>query len=312
MFDLTNPIFTDADKAREHLEAVNWPEGPFCPHCGECENVHRLQGKSTRPGLIQCNSCLKNFTVTVGTVFERSKVPLNKWLLATYLLASSKKGMSAHQLHRMLGVTYKTAWFMCHRIREAMKDTDNDPMGGYGKTIEADETYVGGKVGNRHASKRHGSKKLSPFKDKQPVVSLVERGGNVRSFHVAKVTGPQLREVLVTNADRGSWLMTDEHAGYKNVGKEYVGHGIVSHSRGEYGRAGVFHTNTIENFFSIFKRGIIGVYHHVSEAHLSRYTTEFDFRYNTRSITDGERADAILSGIVGKRLTYRRTDAIAA
>ncbi|MCB2074207.1 MAG: IS1595 family transposase [Novosphingobium sp.] len=312
MFDLTNPIFTDADKAREHLEAVNWPDGPVCPHCGEYENVHRLQGKSHRAGLIQCNSCLKNFTVTVGTVFERSKVPLNKWLLATYLLASSKKGMSAHQLHRMLGVTYKTAWFMCHRIREAMKDDGSEPMGGFGKTVEADETYVGGKVGNRHASKRHGSKKLSPFKDKQPVVSLVEREGRVRSFHVANVNATTLRHVLVTNADRGSWLMTDEHAGYKKVGKEYVGHGVVSHSTGEYGRAGVFHTNTIENFFSIFKRGIIGVYHHVSEAHLSRYTTEFDFRYNTRSITDGERADAILSGIVGKRLTYRRTDAIAA
>ena len=143
MFDLTNPIFTDADKAREHLEAVNWPDGPVCPHCGEYENVHRLQGKSHRAGLIQCNSCLKNFTVTVGTVFERSKVPLNKWLLATYLLASSKKGMSAHQLHRMLGVTYKTAWFMCHRIREAMKDDGSEPMGGFGKTVEADETYFG-------------------------------------------------------------------------------------------------------------------------------------------------------------------------
>jgi transposase-like protein len=165
MFDITNPIFTDTDKAREHLESVNWPNGPFCPHCGECENVHRLQGKSHRNGLIQCNSCLKNFTVTVGTVFERSKVPLNKWMLATYLLSSSKKGMSAHQIGRMLGVTYKTAWFMCHRIREAMNQPC-DPMGGPGEVVECDETYVGGKAKNR------ATRKPAP---KKAVVSLVQR-----------------------------------------------------------------------------------------------------------------------------------------
>ena len=173
MFDLTNSIFTDAEKAREHLEAINWPEGPFCPHCGEVENVTRLQGKSHRAGLIQCNSCLKNFTVTVGTVFERSKVPLNKWMLATYLLASSKKGMSAHQIHRMLGVTYKTAWFMMHRIREAMKPTNPAPLGGPDKTVEVDETFVGGKKGNR-ASRKVAKRKT--------VLSLVERGGKARSF----------------------------------------------------------------------------------------------------------------------------------
>jgi transposase-like protein len=189
MFDLTNPIFTDADKAREHLEANLWPEGPVCPHCGECENIHRLQGKSTRPGLIQCNSCLKNFTVTVGTVFERSKVPLNKWVLATYLMASSKKGMSAHQLHRMLGVTYKTAWFMAHRIREAM-DAANPtaPLGGPGRIVEADETFVGGKAKNRA---------WGAIPKKQKVVSLVERGGNVASFHVANVNAKTLRAVVV-------------------------------------------------------------------------------------------------------------------
>ncbi len=162
MFDLTNHIFTDAEKAREHIESINWPEGPFCPHCGECENVHRLQGKSTRPGLIQCNSCLKNFTVTVGTVFARSKVPLNKWLLATYLLASSKKGMSAHQLHRMLGVTYKTAWFMMHRVREAMKD-DSGPLGGPGKVVESDEAFVGGKKRNRLSGKSRRRRKSLPL-----------------------------------------------------------------------------------------------------------------------------------------------------
>ena len=320
--DIFAPRFTDENAAREHLEALHWPEGPFCPHCGSL-NAKRLppqRGRKTkanpegaiRAGLVQCNDCRQQYTVTVGTVFESSKVALNKWLLCNHLLCSSKKGMSAHQIARMIGVSYKTAWFMMHRIRESMKDTDTSPMGGYGKTIEADETYVGGKVGNRHASKRHGDKKSSPFRDKQPIVSLVVRDGKVRSFHVAKVTGETLRSVLVTNADRGSWLMTDEHAGYKTVGKEFTGHGTVSHSTGEYVRATYFHTNTIENFFSIFKRGIIGVYHHVSEAHLKRYATEFDFRYNTRKMNDFERAEVALLGAVGKRLTYRRTNNIAA
>jgi transposase-like protein len=303
MFDLTNEIFTDAAKAREHLESINWPEGPFCPHCGEFENVHRLQGKSTRPGLIQCNSCLKNFTVTVGTVFERSKVSLNKWMLATYLLSSSKKGMSAHQLHRMLGVTYKTAWFMAHRIREAMT-SDGAPLGGPNSVVEADEAYVGGKAKNR------ATRKPAP---KKAVVALVEREGHVRSFHVANVNAKQLRGLIVTNVDRASHLCTDESMVYTKVGREFAGHSTVVHSAGEYVRTGGFtHSNTAENFFSIFKRGVIGTYHHMSEAHLGRYTAEFDFRYNTRKITDGERADAALKGIVGKRLTYRRTDKLAA
>lgn len=301
---ITNPIFTDADKAREHLEAVNWPNGPVCPHCGERQNVTRMKGKSHRPGLVQCNTCKGNFTVTVGTVFERSKVPLNKWLLATYLLSSSKKGMSAHQLHRMLGVTYKTAWFMFHRIREAMRDDSGTPIGGYGKTIEADETYVGGKESNKHKNKRLTGK--SGPNSKAAVVSLVERDGQVRSFHMEQVTAKNIREKLVTTADRGSWLMTDDHRYYQKVGQEFVGHGVVKHSLGEYGRATYFHTNTVENFFSLLKRGIVGVYHHVSEAHLKRYVAEFDFRYNTRKMDDGERAGEALRGIVGKRLTYRR------
>lgn len=308
--DITSPRFTDENAARQYLEGIHWPDGPICPHCGSV-NATRLEGKKHRAGLVQCNDCREQFTVTVGTVFERSKVPLNKWLLANHLLCASKKGISGHQMARMLGVTYKTAWFMMHRIREAMKDTDNEPMGGYGVTVEADETYVGGKVTNRHASERNG-KRLSPFHGKQPVVSLVERDGKVRSFHVANVNANTLRHALVTNVDRGSWLMTDDHSGYKTVGKEYVGHGVVAHSRGEYGRATYFHTNTVENFFSILKRGIVGVYHHVSEAHLKRYVTEFDFRYNTRTLNDYERAEVALKGASGKRLTYRRIGPVPA
>lgn len=308
--DITAPRFTDETAARQHLESLHWPSGPVCPHCGSV-NATRLDGKKHRAGLLQCNDCREQFTVTVGTVFERSKVPLNKWLLATHLLCASKKGISGHQMARMLSVTYKTAWFMMHRIREAMRDTDNEPMGGYGKTIEADETYVGGKVTNRHASERNG-KRLSPFHGKEPVFSLVERDGRVRSLHLASVNANTLRHALVTNAARGSWLMTDDHSGYKTVGKEYVGHGVVAHSRGEYGRATYFHTNTVENFFSILKRGIVGVYHHVSKAHLHRYCTEFDFRYNTRKLNDYERSEIALIGAVGKRLTYRRIGAVAA
>ena len=301
MFDLTNPVFFDADKAREHLEAINWPDGPVCPHCGETENVHRLQGKSHRKGLIQCNSCLKNFTVTVGTVFERSKIPLNKWLLATYLLASSKKGMSSHQLHRTLGVTYKTAWFMMHRIREAMKD-DGAPLGGPGMTVEADETFVGGRNGNR------AFRKPAP---KKKVVALVERGGRARSFHIANIHANTVRSALVTNVDRASTLMTDEARIYWSVGREFSRHGHMLHAYRQYADGDV-HSNTAENFFSILKRGVIGTYHHWSEAHMHRYLVEFDFRYSTKNETDHERADKALKGIVGKRLTYRRTDKLAA
>ena len=301
MFDITNPIFTDADKAREHLERLMWPEGPHCPHCGEVENVHRLQGKSHRAGLIQCNSCLKNFTVTVGTVFERSKVPLNKWLLATYLMASSKKGMSAHQIHRMLGVTYKTAWFMMHRIREAMKD-DGSPLGGPGMIVEADEAFVGGKK-NRRLGGRTAPKKK--------VVALVERGGRARSFHIANIHANNIRGALVTNIDRKSTLMTDEARVYWTVGKEFARHGHTLHAGREFAK-GDIHSNSAENFFSILKRGVIGTYHHWSQAHIHRYLAEFDFRYSTKEATDAERSDTLLKGIAGKRLTYRRPDNLAA
>ena len=302
MIDILNPIFTDEDKAREHLEALTWPHGPFCPHCGETENLHRLQGKSHRKGLIQCNSCLKNFTVTVGTVFERSKVPLNKWLLATFLLSSSKKGMSAHQLHRMLGVTYKTAWFMMHRIRAAMKD-DGSPLGGPGMVVESDEAFVGGK------KKRRLSGKVAPMKK---VVSLVERSGRARSFFVANLHAGNIRAALVTNIDRSSTLMTDDARLYWALGREFAAHGTTLHSNREFARPGGIHSNSVENFFSILKRGVIGTYHHWSPGHMHRYLAEFDFRYSHKDVTDGERSDAALKGIVGKRLTYRRTHALAA
>ena len=325
--DIFAPRFADETAARLHLEALHWPEGPFCPHCGSV-NAKRLppqRGRKTkaspegvvRYGVVQCNDCRQQYTVTVGTVFESSKVPLNKWLLVNHLLCSSKKGISAHQIARMIGVTYKTAWFMVHRIREAMKDTHPGPLGGYGETVEADETYIGGKVKNMHNAKRgydplkRDNRKGPRLDLKQPVVSLVERGGRVRSIHVARVTGETLRAVLVTNVDRGSWLMTDEHSGYVSVGKEFVGHGSVAHSLGEYAR-GEFHTNTVEGFFSLLKRGIVGIYHHVSEAHLQRYCTEFDFRYNTRKLNDFERAETALLGAVGKRLTYRRANPLTA
>lgn len=301
MFNLHNPIFHDENKAREFLEENRWADGVFCPHCGDAENWRKLEGERHRNGLYQCNACRQQFTVTVGTVFERSKVPLHKWVLATFLLSSSKKGMSAHQLHRMLGVTYKTAWFMAHRIREAMRpgSTGRDPLGGANKVVEADESYVGGKAKN---------KAFGPPPPKEAVFALVEREGRVRSFHVPDVSAKNLRPVLVTQIDRASYLMTDEAPVYRGVGREFGGHGTVNHSINEYVRGGGFwHTNTAENYFSILKRGIMGVYQHVSQKHLKRYLGEFDFRYNARGVTDGERAALALKGIEGRRLTYRRT-----
>ena len=303
MFDLTNPIYHDSNAAREHLEAMYWPQGPLCPHCGEAERVTRLSGKSTRPGVVMCNPCRKPFTVTVGTIFEDSKIALNKWLLGFRLMAGSKKGISAHQLHRSLGITYKSAWFMAHRIREAM-NIDDGPLGGPDSVVEADETYVGGKARNR------AYRKPAP---KKAVVALVEREGRVSSKHVANVTAKEVRHHVVSRIDRASYLMTDESPIYTRMGREFSGHGTVNHSIGQYVSTGWFkHTNTVENFFSIFKRGVIGTYHHMSEAHLHRYCAEFDFRYNTRAVNDTERTNIALRGARGKRLTYRRIDNIAA
>lgn len=314
MFDLSNPIFTDENAARTHLEAIRWPDGPICPHCGSVDAATKLAGKSTRPGVYKCRACRKPFSVTVGTVFERSKIPLHKWELAIHLMSASKKGMSAHQLHRMLGVTYKTAWFMAHRIREAMRDDNPGPIGGEGKIVEADETYFGKREGPAPTVSTRGQPYTKKGKggpsNKRPVVALVERGGNVRSFHVKRATRESVREALVRNVERSSILMTDESNLYKRTGQEFSKHVTVRHSAGEYAR-GPWHTNTVEGYFSIFKRGMKGIYQHCGEKHLSRYLDEFSFRYNARQISDRERTDLALKGIEGKRLTYRRTDEAA-
>ena len=297
---LTDPIYTDEDAARAHIEAQRWPNGVVCPFCGGMEKVRTLGGASMGPGWYHCGDCREKFTVRVGTVLERSHVPLNKWVLAFRLLCGSKKGMSAHQLHRTLGVTYKTAWFMAHRIREAMAEPGTlPPMGGEGKTIEADETYIG---------RRPGAEKKRAFHHKMAVLSLVERGGNVRSFHVEKMTTDTVAEVIKANADTRSHLRTDEARHYVHLGREFASHESVQHSGKEYVR-GTSHTNTIEGFFSVFKRGMKGVYQHCAEKHLHRYLAEFDFRYNQRAalgVDDIKRACVALAAIEGKRLTYRR------
>lgn len=296
--DLKNPIFNDETKARQYLEGVRWPDGASCPSCGLTETVSALPAKgSMGEGWHHCRQCRQKFTVRVGTLYERSHVPLHKWLLATHLLCSSKKGMSAHQLHRMLGVTYKTAWFMSHRIRAGMKPANPGAMGGEGKIIEADETYMG------HASD-------TPHLDsKRRIVALVERGGEVRSFLVKRVNGHTVSKALFMNADRSSKLMTDEANVYKLMGRHFKGgHETVIHANREYARGDVS-TNTIEGVFSIFKRGMIGTYQHCGEQHLQRYLDEFDFRYSNRAklgFTDAMRAEIALKGITGKRLTYRR------
>jgi transposase-like protein len=302
MSKLDAPHFRDDDAARKYLEAIRWPNGPVCPHCGVVGQAGELKGKSTRPGVWKCYACRKPFSVTVGTVFERSKIALHVWFQAVYFLCSSKKGMSSHQLHRTLGVTYKTAWFMTHRIREAMREGTFAPMGGGGKTVEADETYIG------RTSKERTNQRGPAHKNK--VFALVERGGTARTFHVEDVKADTLRDILVRHVDRKSDLMTDEAHWYTKTGKEFARHGTVNHRDEEYVSRDdpTVHTNTIEGFFSIFKRGMKGVYQHCSEDHLHRYLSEFEFRYNTRQglgVSDAERATAAMARIGGKRLFYR-------
>jgi transposase-like protein len=302
--DIQNAAFHNDDKAREALEAIRWPEGPVCPHCGNLdqEKIAKGQGKVSRPGLYYCAACNGQFTVTVGTVMERSKIPLSKWLFAMHLMGASKKGISALQLQRMLGVTYKTAWFLCHRIREAMTTTASGPIGGEGKIVEADETWIGGKEKNKHVGKRN--RKNIGGAGKVPVVALTERNGESRSFRVAKVSGDELRPLVVSQVDRKSDLMTDFGGQYYRVGKEFNRHERVDHGADEYVR-GDAHTNTSECRFSLMKRAVFGAHHSISEAHLPRYLAEWDFKWNTRKVKDGERAALIAKGIEGKRLTYR-------
>jgi len=308
MCDLTNPAFTNEDKAREFLEASRWPDGAVCPHCGQLDSVNPLGGKSMGPGWYFCSDCREKFTVRVGTLYERSHIPLHKWLLATHLIVSSKKGMSALQLSRMLGITYKSSWFMCHRIREAMTPKTRGPLGGEGKIVEADETYIGGKETNKHVSKR--KKGNLGGKGKAVVFALVERDGLSHSFHVAKVTGDTLRPLIVTHTSRKSSLMTDQGGQYFHVGKEFSRHKTVNHGADEYVRDDA-HTNTAECRFSLMKRAVFGTHHNVSGAHLLRYLAEWDFKWNTRKVSDGERAAIALKGIEGKRLTYRRPHEVA-
>ena len=308
MCDLTNPIFTDDNKAREHLEAIRWPNGPVCPHCGGTEQIKPLTGKGVRAGLYYCNDCQGQFTATVGSVFERSKVPLRKWVLAFHLVCASKKGMSSLQISRMLGVTYKTAWFMTHRIREAMTPNNPPKLGSGGGTVEADETYWGTSPRSKRAIEINKAGGKVSGNDKQKIISLVERNGSVRSFHVASINGATLKKALHDHIAKDAHLMTDDLRMYRRIGKHFASHESVNHSKGEYARGHVS-TNTVESFFALFKRGLVGTFHHVSPKHLERYLNEFDFRYNARSAmgyTDAERTELALKGISGKRLTYRQ------
>ncbi len=303
-----NKVFQDPTAAREWLENMLWPNGPICGHCGTVDGARAL---SSRPGTYQCNACRKQFTVTVGTVFERSHIPLNKWLMATFLFTSSKKGISAHQMHRLLDVTYKSAWFMMHRLREAVAPAGGEgPLGGAGKVVEADETFIGKKEGKRKADGASG------YAHKRAVLSLVERGGRIRSFKIGSASRDDIAPAIFANVHPDSTLHTDGSQIYKFLGAT-AGHEIVDHNktyvRKSNGGAKV-HTNTLEGFFSVFKRGMVGTYQHCGEQHLHRYLAEFDFRQNTRAklgIDDEARAEKALKGIVGKRLTYRRTNQAA-
>ncbi|HEX4111893.1 MAG TPA: IS1595 family transposase, partial [Stellaceae bacterium] len=261
---LSAPFFHDVEAAYAKLESILWPHGPMCPRCGCLDRITDVRGKTARMGLRYCGHCKRQFTVTVGTVFERSKVPLNLWLQAAHLLCSSKKGMSSHQIHRILGVQYNTAWFMTMRLREAMRDGKFIPLGGDDKVVETDTTWVGGKEKNKHKSKR--TNKGRGAVGKEAAFSLIERDGRVRSFHLPEVNAKTLRPILKAQIDERSYLMTDDGGEYRRLGVEFAGHGTVNHSAGEYVRTGGFHhTNTIENYFSILKRGITGTYHHVSQ-----------------------------------------------
>ena len=296
--NLSSPHFHNEDAAFAFVEARVWPEGPTCPHCGGVERISKMQGKSTRVGLYKCYQCRKPFTVRIGTIFESSHVPLHIWLQAMFLIAGSKKGISSNQLHRTLGVTLKTAWFMSHRIRESMREGGLTSFGEGGGAVEVDETYIGRKAG---AGTPKGG-----WGHKMTVLGLIDREtGRSRFFHVDG--GKEIQSIVMANLSREARLMTDEHVMYRKIGREFVEHGAVNHQRKEYARGDIT-TNTIEGAFSIFKRGMRGVYQHCGEKHLHRYLAEFEFRYSNREangVNDADRADAMVRGIVGKRLTYQ-------
>ncbi|MDP1901811.1 MAG: IS1595 family transposase [Rubrivivax sp.] len=296
------PHFQDADKAREYLEAMRWANGVSCPHCGVIDGHYKLEGKTHRAGLWKCRACREQFSVTVGTVFESSKIKLHIWLQACHLMSASKKGVSSKQLERMLGVSYKTAWFMSHRIREAMNIAPTGQLGGEGSAVEVDETYWGN-VGKHAPGARGGDHKMK-------IVSLVDREGEKRSFHVPTVTAKTVRPIMEKHISEHAALMTDEAAIYKKIGTAFASHDSVNHERAEYVnkiRPWV-HSNTVESSFALLKRGLHGTFHSVSEQHLQRYVNEFDFRWNHRvklGVNDVQRTSAILMNIAGKRLTYR-------
>ena len=300
---LSAPHFHNEKAAYAYVEARIWPEGPICPHCGCFGRIYELKGKSTRIGVRKCGDCRKPFTVKVGTIFEASHVPLRFWLQAMFLMASSKKGISANQLHRTLGVTLKTAWFMAHRIREAMRDGSLAPFGGGGGMVEVDETFIGREPGEVVITKG-GNHKMK-------VLSLVDRSsGRARSFVLDFISARAIGEIVVANLSREAILMTDEARHYVKIGEQFAGHGHTNHAAGEYVSRfnPLVHTNTVEGSFSIFKRGMRGVYQHCAKRHLHRYLAEFDFRYSNRvalGIGDVPRADILLAGVVGKRLTYQ-------
>jgi len=290
-------IYLDEDAAREYLERLRWPNGAVCPHCGVI-GAYKLQPKPNskkpvRKGVWKCRACRKQFTVTVGTIFEDSHIPLYQWLSAIQFLCASKKGISAHQLHRMLNITYKSAWFMAHRIRYAMEQPPlNKKLQG---VIEADETYIGGKT---------RGKRGRGAENKTPVFALVQRDGDVRSFKTKRVTSKNLKAIIRGNVTTDSAVMTDEFRAYKGLNKEFANHQTVSHGTGEYVRDNA-HVNTAEGYFSLLKRGIIGTYHHISQQHLARYLAEFNFRYNSRKVEDGVRMVLAINNVKGKRLLLR-------
>jgi|ERR1700680_2992161 len=306
--NITDPIFSDEELARAYLEGERWPKGANCPFCGSFDDVKPLDSKAHGAGWYHCNACRKLFTVRVGSVMERSHIPLTKWALVFHLMAASKKGVSAKQVQRMLGFTsYKTAWFMCHRVRAAMTpEASADPLGGKGKVLESDETFIGGKKKNVHKGK--------PEPKKHAVHALVERGGQMRASHVPDVSAKTLRTVLKKHANRRSALHTDDGLANLSLGKDFRTHKTVNHSQDEYFKDGVG-VQSAESFFAILKRGVYGSFHSISEQHLQKYCDEFAFRWNNRSslgIEDTERASRMVKGAVGKRLTYRRINAATA